>query len=61
MGRELIHLHHSDIRKGADKLHSLLDGRLCLSDKVWVVVVGLTGALLPTGLLMLLHRGLLWF
>lgn len=58
---QLRSLRTDDIRKGADRLHDLLDGKVVLPDKLWVVIVGLTGALLPTGLLMLLHRGLLWF
>lgn len=61
MKRKVVPLYLKDIRHGADKLHDRFDGRVVIPEKLCVLIVGLTGALLPMGLLMLIHRGLLWF
>lgn len=47
----------SDFEAGAERLHDLLDGKIRLPDKVGVLIVGLFGALIPYGLLLLWYRG----
>lgn len=49
----------SDFRRGADKLHSIFDGRIHLPDKLCVLLAGTLGAAIPIGLLLLWYRGTL--
>lgn len=40
-----------DFEDGADKIHYALDGKIHLPDALCVVIVGVTGAVLPVWLL----------
>lgn len=45
----------SDMRKGADRLHDILDGRIVLPEKLAVAAVGVLSATVPMGMLWLLY------
>lgn len=44
-------LYLEDFRKGADRLHELLDGKVCVSEKIAVLLVGFLSAVVPSGIM----------
>ena len=46
-----------DIRRGADRLHELLDGRIYIPDKVAVAIAGIGSAVVPVLALWLIWKG----
>lgn len=47
----------SDLRRGADKLHEKLDGRILMPDWLGVLLVGIASAGIPMALIWLLYKG----
>lgn len=61
----IVKLYLEDFRAGADRLHELLDGKImvCVPEKAKVILVGVLSALIPLGLMLLIHvktGGTLW-
>ena len=54
---KIQHISHEDVRRGADKLHELLDGRIVILDALGVALVGVLGGVLPPLIIWLLWRG----
>ena len=47
---------YEDIRRGADKLHELLDGRIIIPDWLGLLIVGVGSAIIPPLVMWLIWR-----